>query len=118
MSSLLNYKWQQRQKTVFTPNWIQSELKKRRKDLSKKLNAIQTHPSRWIHEMDDDMFNSICEMLKSRTDTDIEMARDIIFKSKMSYKQIQSFTSDEYLCNTILNGPQVLHTWSYGDITI
>ena len=101
------------------------EMKKRRKTLNKKLKAIQTDPDRWIHEMDDVMFNSVREMLKSQTATDIEMARDIIFKSKMSLLQIHTFTNDEYMCNVILNSTFSLagrghtySTWSFGNITI
>jgi hypothetical protein len=70
--------------------------KRMRKTLSKKLNALQTNPSRWIHEMDDDMLESISEMLKSDDNTNINMAKDIVFKSKLNYNQIR------YLINNFL----------------
>jgi 16S rRNA A1518/A1519 N6-dimethyltransferase RsmA/KsgA/DIM1 with predicted DNA glycosylase/AP lyase activity len=70
--------------------------KRMRKTLSKKLNALQTNPSRWIHEMDDDMLESISEMLKSDDNTNVNMAKDIVFKSKLNYNQIR------YLVNNFL----------------
>jgi 16S rRNA A1518/A1519 N6-dimethyltransferase RsmA/KsgA/DIM1 with predicted DNA glycosylase/AP lyase activity len=70
--------------------------KRMRKTLSKKLNALQTNPSRWIHEMDDDMLESISEMLKSDDNININMAKDIVFKSKLNYNQIR------YLVNNFL----------------
>jgi hypothetical protein len=70
--------------------------KRMRKTLSKKLNALQTNPSRWIHEMDDDMLESISEMLKSDDNTNVNMAKDIVFKSKLNYNQIR------YLINNFL----------------
>jgi hypothetical protein len=114
----LNYKYQVKKSKYIEPTYHQYLIKTQRKQLNKKLKAIQTHPDKWIHEMDDEMFNTVCQMLHSKTETDIEMARDIIFKSKMSLKQISEFTLNEYMCNLILNGPEFFNTWSYGQIHI
>jgi len=100
-----NYQWQNKRKNYIPPTWMQAEINSRRKQLNKKLKAIQDKPSECIHEMDDVMFNSVCQMLKSETTTDIEMAIDIIMHSKMSLTQIHSFTNNEYYCRVILQGP-------------
>ena len=95
-NSIVNFKWQERKANT---NQLYSGYmsdKRMRKTLSKKLNALQTNPSRWIHEMDDDMLESISEMLKSDDNTNINMAKDIVFKSKLNYNQIR------YLVNNFL----------------
>jgi len=95
-NNIVNFKWQERKANT---NQLYSGYmgdKRMRKTLSKKLNALQTNPSRWIHEMDDDMLESISEMLKSDDNTNINMAKDIIFKSKLNYNQIR------YLVNNFL----------------
>ncbi len=87
-NNIANFKWQERKANA---NQLYSGYmsdKRMRKTLSKKLNALQTNPSRWIHEMDDDMLESISEMLKSDDNTNVNMAKDIIFKSKLNYNQI------------------------------
>ena len=96
------YVWQQRKndddKKLFDySNW---EVKKQRKKLSKKLKSIQI-PGRYIHVMDDEMFNTVVQMLESKTDTDIQMARDIIFNSKMKEHHMNLFISRH--CSVILN---------------
>ena len=95
-NNIVNFKWQERKTNT---NQLYSGYigdKRMRKTLSKKLNALQTNPSRWIHEMDDDMLESISEMLKSDDNTNINMAKDIVFKSKLNYNQIR------YLINNFL----------------
>ena len=95
-NNIVNFKWQERKANT---NQLYSGYmndKRMRKTLSKKLNALQTNPSRWIHEMDDDMLESISEMLKSDDNTNINMAKDIVFKSKLNYNQIR------YLVNNFL----------------
>ncbi len=95
-NNIINFKWQERKANT---NQLYSGYmsdRRMRKTLSKKLNALQTNPSRWIHEMDDDMLESISEMLKSDDNTNINMAKDIIFKSKLNYNQIR------YLVNNFL----------------
>jgi hypothetical protein len=96
------YVWQQRKndddKKIFDySNW---EVKKQRKKLSKKLKSIQI-PGRYIHVMDDEMFDTVVQMLASKTDTDIQMARDIIFNSKMKEHHMNLFISRHY--SAILN---------------
>lgn len=100
-NNMVNYKWQKRidRNNKLDPNdflYRFNSDKTARKLLSKKLNAIQTHPSRWIHEMDDEMLESISMMLKSEDETNINMAKDIVFKSKLNYNQIR------YLVNNFL----------------
>jgi hypothetical protein len=95
-NNIVNFKWQERKTNT---NQLYSGYmsdRRMRKTLSKKLNALQTNPSRWIHEMDDDMLESISEMLKSDDNTNVNMAKDIIFKSKLNYNQIR------YLVNNFL----------------
>jgi hypothetical protein len=90
-SNIANFKWQERKANT---NQLYSGYmsdKRMRKTLSKKLNALQTNPSRWIHEMDDDMLESISEMLKSDDNTNVNMAKDIVFKSKLNYNQINMY---------------------------
>jgi hypothetical protein len=88
------YVWQHRKnddeiRTIQYSNW---SVKKQRKALSKKLKSIQV-PGRYIHVMDDDMFDTVVQMLESKTDTDIQMARDIIFNSKMKEHHMNLFIS-------------------------
>ena len=95
-NNIANFKWKERKANT---NQLYSGYmsdKRMRKTLSKKLNALQTNPSRWIHEMDDDMLESISEMLKSDDNTNVNMAKDIVFKSKLNYNQIR------YLVNNFL----------------
>lgn len=98
-NNMINYSWQKRTDRRVTMDGLFSKYnhdKTARKLLSKKLNAIQTHPNRWIHEMDDEMLESISMMLKSEDETNINMAKDIVFKSKLNYNQIR------YLVNNFL----------------
>jgi hypothetical protein len=53
--------------------------------LKRRLWAIQ-HNKTWTHEMDDDMFESVCGMLTSELKADNEVAKEIIFNSKMCLK--------------------------------
>jgi hypothetical protein len=111
-NNIANFKWQERKANT---NQLYSGYmsdKRMRKTLSKKLNALQTNPSRWIHEMDDDMLESISEMLKSDDNTNVNMAKDIIFKSKLNYNQIR------YLVNNflyILTSDTTIDTIKYYD---
>ena len=111
-SNIVNFKWQERKANT---NQLYSGYmsdRRLRKTLSKKLNALQTNPSRWIHEMDDDMLESIGEMLKSNDNTNINMAKDIVFKSKLNYNQIR------YLVNNflyILTSDTITDTITYYD---
>ena len=96
---MVNYSWQKRMdhnSKLDPPDFLYryNSDKTARKLLSKKLNAIQTHPSRWIHEVDDDMLESISMMLKSEDKTNINMAKDIVFKSKLNYNQIRYLVSN------------------------
>jgi hypothetical protein len=97
--NMVNYSWQKRMdhnSKLDPPDFLYryNSDKTARKLLSKKLNAIQTHPSRWIHEVDDDMLESISMMLKSEDKTNINMAKDIVFKSKLNYNQIRYLVSN------------------------
>ena len=105
------YVWKQRKsekdKSIIEyNNW---GIKKQRKKLSKKLRSIQT-PGRYIHVMDDDMFTTVVQMLESKTDTDIQMARDIILNSKMKEHYMNLFISRH--CSIILNKVDPTTTWT------
>lgn len=98
-NNMVNYNWRKRtdRNNKINANdflYRYNSDKTARKLLSKKLNAIQTHPSRWIHEMDDNMLESISMMLKSEDETNINMAKDIVFKSKLNYNQIRHLVSN------------------------
>jgi len=60
--------------------------------LKRRLWAIQ-HNKTWIHEMDDDMFESVCGMLTSELKADNEVAKEIIFNSKMCLKYRKHFAN-------------------------
>ena len=101
----LNYFWQRKkdkqQQQVMDP-WTES-FKRDRKTLSKKLNALRKQ-GEWIHEMDEDMFNAVCGMLDSESDSDIELAREIIFNSKIGYQHIIALTNNYKYCDLLLYG--------------
>jgi hypothetical protein len=120
MSSIINYKYQQQQQISkqYRSSLYKQCVRVQRKQLNKKLKAIQNRPDKWVHEMDNEMLKTICQMLYSKTEADIEMARDIIFNSKMSLFQISILTLDEYMCNLILNGPSYLNMWTYNQDNI
>jgi hypothetical protein len=60
--------------------------------LKRRLWAIQ-HNKTWTHEMDDEMFESVCGMLQSEIKADNEVAKEIIFNSKMCLKYRKHFVS-------------------------
>lgn len=61
--------------------------------LKRRLWAIQ-HNKTWVHEMDDEMFESVCGMLKSYIKADNEVAKEIIFNSKMCLKYRKHFVNN------------------------
>jgi len=61
--------------------------------LKRRLWAIQ-HNKTWTHEMDDEMFESVCGMLQSEIKADNEVAKEIIFNSKMCLKYRKHFVSN------------------------
>ena len=94
---MVNYSWQKRTDRRVTMDGLFSKYnhdKIARKLLSKKLNAIQTHSTRWVHEMDEEMLESVSMMLNSEDVTNRNMAKDIIFKSKLNYNQIRYLVSN------------------------
>ena len=60
--------------------------------LKRRLWAIQ-HNKTWTHEMDDDMCESVCGMLTSELKADNEVAKEIIFNSKMCLKYRKHFAN-------------------------
>lgn len=115
-SNMVNYNWQKRtdRNNKLDPNdflYRYNSDKTARKLLSKKLNAIQTHPSRWVHEMDNEMLESISMMLKSEDETNINMAKDIVFKSKLNYNQIRYLVSNH--CYVLSNDTPEPITYFY-----
>jgi hypothetical protein len=61
--------------------------------LKRRLWAIQ-HNKTWTHEMDDNMFESVCNMLTSELKADNEVAKEIIFNSKMCLKYRKHFANN------------------------
>ena len=79
------------------PRPISSKLA--RKNLSKRLKANQ-QAGRYIHIMDDDMFNTVSQMIKSDDPTNRRMAKDIVLRSKLSKEQMDYFVTN-YFWNLI-----------------
>lgn len=63
-----------------------------KKQVNKRLTANQ-QAGRYIHVMDDDMFNSVKLMIESEDETNKQMAIDIVLKSRMSKEHIDYFVS-------------------------
>lgn len=91
------------------------ELKKDRKKLAKKLRA-QQQPGRYVHEVDDEMFENLCSMLDSIDNENINLARDILYKSKLLERHITHLTNN-YLY-VMRPGYERLRIWSDGNIGI
>lgn len=73
--------------------WNTDDVNAAIRKLKRRLWAIQ-HNKTWVHEMDDDMFESVCGMLKSYIKADNEVAKEIIFNSKMCLKYRKHFVSN------------------------
>ena len=69
------------------------DKRKKRKELSKRLKK-QQNGGRYVHVLDNEMVNNLCGMLKSTDDDDITLAKEIIFKSKMSNDHITRFVNE------------------------
>lgn len=99
MSYNHNYSYQNRQKWLdnkrLNEDWLMSDKKKKRKTLSKRLK-MQQNGGRYVHVLDDEMVENLCGMLNSTDNDDIALAKEIIFKSKMSNDHITRFVN-EYL---------------------
>jgi hypothetical protein len=67
--------------------------RKKRKSLSRRLKK-QQNEERYVHVLDDEMVDNLCSMLKSTDDDDITLAKEIIFKSKMSNDHITRFVNE------------------------
>jgi hypothetical protein len=114
MSYNHNYKQQQRQKWLdnkrSNEDWYMTESKKKkRKSLSKRLK-MQQNGGRYVHVLDDEMVDNLCNMLKSIDDDDIALAKEIVFKSKMSNDHITRFVNehlDILLGYTYSNNPRM-----------
>jgi hypothetical protein len=89
-------------------------LKRKRKQLSKRLRALQ-QPDRHVHVMDDEMFESIKSMLESTDIEDKKLAREIILKSKLTPGQISYFINN--YCDELLNGFVKAEWWNTMDFT-
>ena len=63
-----------------------------RKGLSKRLKANQ-QSGRYIHIMDNDMFDTIQHMFKSKNINDKRMAKSIVWNSKLNEEQINYFVT-------------------------
>jgi hypothetical protein len=69
------------------------DKKKKRKELSKRLKK-QQYIGRYVHVLDNEMVDNLCNMLKSIDDDDIALAKEIVFKSKMSNDHITRFVNE------------------------
>ena len=69
------------------------DKRKKRKELSKRLKK-QQNEERYVHVLDKEMVNNLCGMLNSTDDDDITLAKEIIFKSKMSNEHITHFVNE------------------------
>jgi hypothetical protein len=95
------------------------DKKKKRKELSKRLKK-QQYIGRYVHVLDNEMVDNLCNMLKSIDDDDIALAKEIIFKSKMSNDHITRFVNehlDILLGYTYSNNPRMT-IYSNGHIGI
>lgn len=61
-----------------------------RKNLSKRLKANQLS-NRYTHIMDNDMFDTVQQMFKSEDKTNNQMAKDIVWNSRLSEEQMNYF---------------------------
>ena len=85
------------------------DKKKKRKELSKRLKK-QQYIGRYVHVLDNEMVDNLCNMLKSIDDDDIALAKEIVFKSKMSNDHITRFVNehlDILLGYTYSNNPRM-----------
>jgi hypothetical protein len=73
--------------------WNTDDVNTATRKLKRRLWAIQ-HNKTWTHEMDDNMFESVCSMLQSEIKADNEVAKEIIFNSKMCLKYRKHFVSN------------------------
>jgi len=73
--------------------WNTDDVNAATRKLKRRLWAIQ-HNKTWVHEMDDDMFESVCGMLTSEIKADNEVAKEIIFNSKMCLKYRKHFANN------------------------
>ena len=62
------------------------------KKLKRDLYMIQ-YKGTWTHEMDEAMFNSVIGMLQSKLEADHNMAREIVFNSKMILRHRKVFAN-------------------------
>jgi len=73
--------------------WNTDDGNAAKRKLKRRLWAIQ-HNKTWTHEMDDEMFESVCGMLQSEIKADNEVAKEIIFNSKMCLKYRKYFANN------------------------
>ena len=64
MSTIINYKYQIQQQQIkqCRSSLYKQQVRVQRKQLNKKLKAIQNRPDKWVHEMDNEMLKTICQM--------------------------------------------------------
>ena len=73
--------------------WNTDDVNAATRKLKRRLWTIQ-HNKTWTHEMNDEMFESVCGMLQSEIKADNEVAKEIIFNSKMCLKYRKHFVSN------------------------
>ena len=109
----INYFWQRKQEKIQgEPRDILTDhFKAERKKLRKKLTR-QVGSKPRTHDMDDEMYESVDRMLRSEDNSDIEIARQIIFDSNMSNKYLDKLATEH--CSIVLYGPYVGSLYSTG----
>jgi len=102
MGRNLNFFWQRKQdkKKDNFDDYYTTREKINRKYLRKKLTTLFKKKT---HDVDDDMFETLTQMLASKNGGDIEMAREIIFNSNLSNEQITKFVDDH--SEVLIYGP-------------
>lgn len=102
MKHNINFFWQRKQdkKKDNLEDYYTTREKINRKYLRKKLTTLFKKKT---HDVDDDMFETLTQMLASKNGGDIEMAREIIFNSNLSNEQITKFVNNH--SEVLIYGP-------------
>ena len=120
----INYFWQRKQDkkndTWKGSHTVEEIIKRERKELRKKL-TVPIGGKKKTHDMDDEMYETIDKMLQSRTEADVEIAREIVFDCNMSYKYMDKLVTEHrnillygYTEMNITGGFHTFSSGSYG----
>jgi hypothetical protein len=103
-----NYLWQRKQeqkqlshsdpyKQHTFNNYVKAERKKLRKLLTRQIGSKPR-----THNMDDEMYETVVNMLQSPNEADIEIAREIIYDSNISNRHLDKLATEH--CEVLLYG--------------